>query len=348
MKIPQDPSFASVRKYISSIHRSGDKAAAIVQDLLTLARRGIKFTAVVNLNQVISEFIESPELEKIIFYHPRVKVETQLDENLLNILGSPVHLSKVLMNLISNAAEAMPWGGKLRISTKNQYLDQPINESDEITKGDYVMLKVADTGIGISREDMERIFEPFYTKKKMGRSGTGLGMAVVWGTVQDHNGYIMVHSEEGEGTTFTLYFPTTRQTGIEEEHQLSINKLKGNGESILVVDDVKEQREVIALMLRQLGYSVITVSSGEEAIEYITHHPLDLLLLDMIMDPGINGLETYKRILKMYPHQKAIVISGYSETQETKEVRQLGAGAYIKKPCGIETIGTAVKTELKK
>jgi CheY-like chemotaxis protein len=174
-------------------------------------------------------------------------------------------------------------------------------------------------------------------------------MAVVWGTVQDHDGYIRIQSKEGKGTTFTLYFPATRQTTlVEEEPHLSLDQLKGNGESILVVDDVEEQREVITLMLEQLAYSVNTVSSGEEAIEYITHHPVDLLVLDMIMDPGINGLETYKRILKIYPHQKAIIISGYSETEEIREVRQLGAGTYIKKPYGIETIGIAVRKELKK
>jgi ligand-binding sensor domain-containing protein/signal transduction histidine kinase/CheY-like chemotaxis protein len=348
-EIPREPAFDLIRKHISTMQRSGEKAAAIVQDLLTLARRGVKITEVVNLNQVITEFMQSPEMEKIFSNNPKVKVETQLDENLHNVLGSSVHLSKMLMNLSSNAAEAMPGGGKFLISTKNQYLDKPVTGYDEITKGHYVMLSAADTGIGIPKEDIGRIFEPFYTKKKMGRSGTGLGMAVVWGTVQDHNGYIRVQSKEGEGSTFTLYFPATRQSShAEEEPHLSYEKLKGNGESILVVDDVLEQREVITLMLQKLAYSVKTVSSGEEAIEYVTHHPVDLLVLDMVMDPGINGLETYKRIRKMYPRQKAIIISGYSETQEIKEVRQLGAGDYIKKPYGIETIGMAVKKELGK
>jgi ligand-binding sensor domain-containing protein/signal transduction histidine kinase/CheY-like chemotaxis protein len=347
--IPRESSYELIRKYISTMQRSGEKAAAIVQDLLTLARRGVKIIEVVNLNPVIHEFLESPELEKIISVNPKVKVETQLDEDLHNILGSTVQLSKVLMNLSANAAEAMPGGGKLRISTKNQYLDKPVTGYDEITKGDYVMFSVADNGIGISKEDIERIFEPFYTKKKMGRSGTGLGMAVVWGTVQDHNGYILVQSKQGEGTTVTLYFPATRQTTpVKQESELSLDQLKGNGESILVVDDVAEQREVLTLMLEKLAYSVNTVSSGEEAIEYVTHQPVDLLVLDMIMDPGINGLETYRRILEIYPHQKAIIISGYSETKEIKEVQQLGAGAYIKKPYGIETIGKAVKKELEK
>ncbi|UCH93765.1 MAG: response regulator [Candidatus Aminicenantes bacterium] len=350
MEIPRDSPFSSLRKHISTIQRSGEKAAAIVQDLLTLAGRSIKITEIVNLNQVICEFIESPELEKIISYHPKVKVETHLDENLHHISGSPVHLSKMLMNLSSNAAEAMPDGGKLVISTRNQSLDKPLNKPDEIAKSDYVVLNVVDNGIGISKADIDRIFEPFYTKKKLGRSGTGLGMSVVWGTVQDHNGYIDVQSEEGKGTTITLYFPAARQTSVpvEKDSPISIHQLKGNGESILVVDDVAEQREAARLILEHLGYTVNTVSSGEEAIEYTKNNPVDLLVLDMIMDPGINGLETYKHILKIHPLQKAIIVSGFSETQEVKEAQQLGAGSYVKKPYDLEKLGLAVKNELKK
>jgi len=347
--IPQESSFALIRKYISTMQRSGEKAAAIVQDLLTLARRGVKITEVVNLNQVISEFMGSPELEKLLSNNPQIKIETQLHENLLNIFGSSVQLSKALVNLASNAAEAITGAGRLRVSTKNQYLDKPLTGYDKITKGDYVVLRVDDTGIGISKEDIEHIFEPFYTKKKMGRSGTGLGMSVVWGTVQDHNGYIVVQSKEGEGTTVTLYFPATpKTTPMEKESEPEIDQLKGNGESILVVDDVAEQRELISLMLEKLAYAVNTVSSGEEAIKYITHHPVDLLVLDMIMDPGINGLETYKRILKMYPHQKAIIISGYTETRDINEAQKLGAGTYVKKPYTLAKLGIAVKNELEK
>jgi CheY-like chemotaxis protein len=195
---------------------------------------------------------------------------------------------------------------------------------------------------------MKRIFEPFYTKKKMGKSGTGLGMAVVWGTVQDHNGYITVQSNEGEksGSTFTLYFPSTWLSLVEDESHLSINELMGNGETILVVDDVEEQREVAAMLLNKLNYSVHVVNSGEEAIAYLKKQRVDLLVLDMIMDPGISGLETYKRVLHLYPHQKTILISGYTESEEVKEAQQLGAGYYLKKPYDLEKLGLAVKNEL--
>ncbi|NIM78840.1 MAG: response regulator [Candidatus Aminicenantes bacterium] len=345
LKIPQDD---PLRKHALAIQHSGEKAAAIVQDLLTLARRSVEVTKVVNLNQVVGEFMESPELMKILSYQPEIEVEDRLDKDLKNMIGSTVHLSKALMNLVSNAAEAMPGKGKIIISTFNTYFSQPLDGYREVVAGDYVALSVTDTGIGISEKDMTHIFEPFYTKKRMGKSGTGLGMTVVWGTVKDHNGYLTAKSEKGKGSAFTLYFPATQQKVIKEKLHVSIDQLMGNGESILVVDDVEEQREITTLILKQLGYSVQAVSSGEAAIETVKTRPVNLLVLDMIMDPGISGLETYKRILNMYPRQKAIIVSGYSETKEAKEALQLGAGTYIKKPFGMEQIGRAVKDELKR
>jgi CheY-like chemotaxis protein len=330
------------------MQQSGQKAAAIVQDLLTLARRGVVGTEVVNLNQIINLYLKSPEHEKLKEFYPDAKIESDLETDLLNIMGSPVHLSKSIMNLVNNAAEAMPDGGNIYISTENRYVDKPLKGYDDVEEGDYVILTVSDTGIGISSGNMERIFEPFYTKKVMGRSGTGLGMAVVWGTVKDHKGYIDVQSTEGKGTTFTLYFPATRKEISEEEKALPMEKYMGKGESILIVDDVKEQREIASGFLKKLGYSVTLVSSGEEAVDYVKDNSADLLVLDMIMDPGIDGFETYKRILQLHPGQKAIIASGFSETERIKETQRLGAGKYIKKPYTLEKIGLAVKKELEK
>jgi CheY-like chemotaxis protein len=252
-----------------------------------------------------------------------------------------------LINLVSNAAEAMPNGGQLIVATSNQYLDRPVKGYDNVEEGDYVVLSVSDTGEGITTADLKRIFEPFYTKKVMGRrSGTGLGLAVVWGTVKDHNGYINVQSEEGKGTTFTLYFPVTREEIYEEKISVPVSEYTGNGESILVVDDVKDQRELASHMLGKLNYNVATVSSGEEAMEYVKQNKVDLIVLDMIMDPGIDGLDTYKRILEINPKQKAIIVSGYSETERVKRAQVLGAGAYIRKPYLSERLGLAIKKEL--
>ena len=333
-------------KPILTIQKSGEKAAAIVQDLLTLARRGVAATEVVNLNSIVSEYLLSPEYERLLLDNPEVRVSHQLDANLLNILGSPVHLSKTIMNLVSNAAEAMPDGGKISIRSENRHEDKLLNAFDDIGKGDYVTLTVKDTGIGISPEDVERIFEPFYTKKSMGRSGTGLGMAVVWGTVKDHRGYIDIRSQEGKGTAITLYFPVTRQELDRSADLFDLEAIKGNGESILVIDDIAEQRQIATEMLEKLGYRVATVASGEEAVDYMVNHTVDLIVLDMIMDPGIDGLETYQKILQIRPGQRTIIASGYSESERVKEAQRIGAGTYIKKPYLIEKFGRAVKDEL--
>ena len=343
LELPED---SPLRRPIETIKNTGDKAAAIVEDLLTLGRRGVGIFEVVNLNLLISEYLNSPEYKKLMSFHSGVAMENDLEPDLLNMSGSAVHLSKTVMNLVSNAAEAMPEGGKLTISTENGYIDQPIGGYERVAEGDYVVLTVSDTGAGMSSEDMERIFEPFYTKKVMGKSGTGLGMAVVWGTVSDHNGYIDFQSVESEGTTFTLYFPATREELISQKPRQITENYMGKGETILIVDDVEEQREIASEILIKLGYSVKTAVSGEEAVAYMQNNSADLVILDMIMHSGIDGLETYKRILDIHPGQKAITVSGYSETQKVREAQKLGAQVYIKKPYALEKIGMSVRAEL--
>jgi PAS domain S-box-containing protein len=342
----QIPEESPMRRSLCAIKQSGERAAAIVQDLLTLARRGVTATEVVNLNTVISEYLQSPEYEKLMEFHPAVEIEMNLDTDLSNIMGSPVHLTKTVANLVSNAAEAMPEGGGITVSSQAVYLDKPIAGYEMVNEGDYVVLSVSDRGVGISGHDVTRIFEPFYTKKVMGRSGTGLGMAVVWGTVKDHSGYIDVTSSEAEGTTFKLYFPITRKGRDDTNEHMSIDRYSGSGEKILVIDDAESQREIASHLLKELNYDVDVASSGEEAIDRLKQGPADLLVLDMIMDPGIDGLETYKRILRVNEGQKAIIASGFSETDRVKEAQRLGAGAYVKKPYTLEKIGLAVRAEL--
>jgi PAS domain S-box-containing protein len=345
MELPDE---SPLKRPLLTIKKSGEKAAAIVQDLLTLARRGVTVTEVINLNHVILEYLASPEFEKLKYYHPDLTIKTELDPELFNMLGSPVHLSKTIMNLISNSAEAMPDGGTVHLTTENCYIDQPILGLEKVGKGDFVVLTISDTGIGIPPEDIERIFEPFYTKKVMGRSGTGLGMAVVWGTIKDHHGFIDIQSQEGKGTKFKIYLPITRKELEKEAPAVSLENYRGQGESILVVDDVKEQREITSGMLSKLGYLATSISSGEKAIEYMKNHSVDLIVLDMIMEPGINGLETYEQILDFHPDQKAIIASGFSETDQVRKALKLGAGTYLKKPYTIEKIAMAVRNELDK
>lgn len=337
-----------LRKPISIIQKAGQKAAEIVQDLLTLARRGVMTKQVMNINDIISDYMNSPEYASMKSFHPNISVEVNLDRNLLNISGSPIHIRKTIMNLVSNAAEAQPDSGRILISTYHHSVDIAQMGYEQIRQGDYIVLEISDKGCGISKEDLNRIFEPFYTKKVMGRSGTGLGMAVVWGTVQDHHGHIDIVSSPDEGSTFYLYFPVTKERIEKENDTIDLIDFKGEGQVVLIVDDVEEQRIVATSLLEMLNYTVVSVSSGEKAIDYLQTHEVDLILLDMIMEPGIDGLETYKRIIELRPHQKAIVASGYTNTNRVKQAQQLGVGQYIKKPYRVETIAVAVRNELEK
>jgi signal transduction histidine kinase/ActR/RegA family two-component response regulator len=344
MDLPDD---SNLRESIEAIQSSGQRAAAIVQDLLTVAR-GVAITKeALNLNTLVDEYLHSPEFKKIKQVYPFFSIKTNFDMDLFNIRGSHVHIRKSLMNLVSNAVDAINGNGTITISSMNRYMDRPIRGYDDVTIGEYVVLSVLDDGSGISSDDLDRIFEPFYTKKIMGRSGTGLGLAVVWNTMLDHKGYIDVLTDE-HGTAFELYFPATREKLSVKDLSIPMEDYKGNGETILVVDDVESQRDISCRMLEILGYKTKALPSGEEAVEYLKENTSDLIILDMIMDPGINGRETYERIIDIHPEQKAIVVSGFAVTDDVKAVQKLGAGKYIKKPYTIKKIGLAVKEELKK
>ncbi len=331
---------------LAAIRDSGMRAAAIVQDLLTLARRGVTSRKVLNLNDVVAEYMASPQHAKLASFHPGVKFEVELDARLLNVKGSGVHLRTTVMNLVSNAAEAMPAGGRVRIRTENRYVDRATDGYSDVAEGEYAIFRIEDDGIGISQEDLNRIFEPFYTKKKMGRSGTGLGMALVWGTVQDHCGHVHVDSEEGRGTTIEVMFPVTGGSLEEREGTVPVEEYVGRGEALLVVDDVPEQRDIARMILAKLNYVAEAVPSGEAAVEYLSSRSADLVILDMIMGPGIDGLETYSRILHRNPAQRAIIVSGFSETDRAREAQRLGATGYVKKPYTLEALGMAVREAL--
>ncbi len=342
MIIKDDP---KARRMIEGIRESGKRASEIVADLLTVARGVVATREVKNLNSLIAEYLESPEFIKLKSLHGEVEFKSELDPDLINISCSPVHIRKCLMNLSANAAEAMHQGGKITISTRNVYLDQVLPEFHNLPIGEYAVLRVSDTGSGISANDITRIFEPFYTKKVLGRSGTGLGLSVVWNSVQNHGGSVFVTSDS-RGSTFELYFPASRGAISESPADVKIDSLQGKGETILVIDDEPHQREIATCMLTSLGYQVNSVASGEEALNYIRERPADLLVLDMIMDPGMRGRETYEKILQIRPGQKAIIASGFSNDLEVKKTQEMGAGAFVKKPYLLSQIGQAVQQAL--
>ena len=332
------------REYIRQIQKSGEKASIIVKDLLTLARRGVKVSQVINMDSLIQDYFTSPEYLDLATRFPEIKFNINLNAGSLNIMGSPFHMSKCLMNLISNAAEAMPGGGKICVITQSCAMKKPDKKNSGIKKSRYIKLIISDSGIGIPRKNLKKIFDPFYTRKKMDRSGTGLGMTIVWTTVKDHNGFIDVKSREGKGTTFSLYFPVTRKQHKDEE-VFRHDKIKGQGEKILVVDDMPDQQELASKMLTALGYEVTCVSTGRAAIEHITSTRTDLVLLDMVLGSRFDGLETFREIQKQAPDQKVFIVSGLSETSRIKKALTLGVRKHIKKPYTMKTIGLAINRE---
>lgn len=250
-------------------------------------------------------------------------------------------------NLMTNAMEAFENNtGNVSISTSNEQIWLKKDQIEQgIEPGEYVLLTILDDGPGISEEDLDHIFEPFYSKKVMGKSGTGLGLAIVWNNVQDHNGRILVMSTD-KGTQFQVSLPVTTEKNVPQIQSEKKDNLRGAGEHILVVDDELHLRNIANLILTNMGYRVDTFSSGEAAIEYVRNHHVDLLVIDMLMEPGINGLKTYKEILKLHPNQKAIIASGYSESSDVRATLTLGANGFIKKPYSIHQIGLAVKEAL--
>jgi signal transduction histidine kinase/CheY-like chemotaxis protein len=345
MDTPEDSPF---REPLETIKKSGLKAAAIVEDLLTLSRRRVANREVLDINIAVAECVVSPEVERIRLFHPKIDISVDHEDIPLKIKGFPIHFAKTLTNLISNAAEAMADGGKIVIKTSREIISENNRPDSKMADGEYAVLGVTDEGEGIAEEEKEKIFEPFYTKKEMGRSGTGLGMTIVWNSVKDHEGFIFIDSIKGRGTTFHIYIPATNEPLPEKKSKPSSSLRRGKGESILVVDDVKEQRDIASNILTTLGYSVAVKSNGEEALEHIKNHPADLVLLDMIMQKGMDGLDTFQKIHEINPDQKVIIISGYSETDRLKKALELGAGLYLKKPYLMETVAYAVREELDK
>ncbi len=339
------PKDSPQRKSIETIRDSGLRAADIIQDLLTLARRGVVNKQLLDLNELIRQYGSSPEYHKLLGYYPQTEVRYDLEEPLAPVLGSPTALKKVIMNLISNGAEAQPGGGCLFIVSRNMYLEKPLQGLQPIAAGNYILFRVKDEGEGISPTDLQRIFEPFYTRKVMGRSGTGLGLTVVWGSIEDHNGGIDISSSPGAGTTIDIYLPVSTEK-ISPAEKEPPAELFGTHQTILVVDDEDHQRDIACAILKRLQYQVYAVASGEEAVAFVTNKKVDLVVLDMILTGGIDGFETYRQILELHPGQKAIIASGFSETDRVQKTHDLGAGICIRKPYTLQQLSVAVWKEL--
>lgn len=342
MELPGD---SPLRRPVEAMHASGLRAAAVVSDLLTVARGVASPREPVDLNGLVREYLDSPEYESLTEAHASVTLLPWLSEEPPHVSGSTVHLRKVLMNLVTNAFEAVPGEGHVLVSTELRELSEPLDGAEPAPAGRWSVLTVSDDGPGIGESDREHIFEPFYTRKVMGRSGTGLGLAVVWNTVLDHDGHIRV-STGPDGTAFTLFFPWISAAPEARPSELPLIDYAGSGERVLVVDDEPLQREIACSLLEKLGYRADSAESGEAALEYLRDRPADLVLLDMVMEPGMNGRETFERILEIRPGQRALVASGMAETEEFRRMKTLGASSLLKKPYTLKKLGIRIRESL--
>lgn len=327
-----------LREPIQAILASGKRAAAVVSDMLTLSKGAASNRENVSLNALVSEYLDSLEFRKLTGDNGNLKIISELSDKPLFVYCSPIHIQKVIMNLITNSIEALEENGELRITTSAQPGDR---KSDNGKAASYGVLTITDNGGGIRPQDVEHIFEPFYTRKVMGKSGTGLGLTIVKNVIREHHGHIDLKSDE-QGTTFTVsiplgYDPADKRRAIQADENLT-----GSG-TILLVDDELLQRDLGFRVLSSLGYSVVTVPSGEEALEYLAHNRVEVLILDMMMAPGINGLETYRRAVENNPGQKALIVSGFAANKDINSALELGVSGFVPKPYSISQLGKAVK-----
>ncbi len=341
MRLPEE---SPLREDIEKIRKAGTRAADIVADMLTVTRGTAATRKVECLNDLIIEILDSPEFLQIQKDSSTLSCKSVLAPDLLNISCSVMHIRKSVLNLLLNAAEALEGDGSITIRTENCYIEKPVAENQFMKPGEYVLLSITDTGPGIAPADQKHIFDPFYSKKVMGKSGTGLGLTIVKNSVQDHGGDILLTSST-EGTTFSLYFPTTR-TQIDTTSPQKIPLLQGKGEKVLVVDDEALQRDIAKELLLSLGYRVQCCDSGEAAVELTQKEVFDLLILDMLMDPGINGRECFEQIRKHQPQIKAIIVSGYSKSEEVECALNQGVSYFMRKPYTLQQLSKTIEMTL--
>ncbi|MEK6678679.1 MAG: ATP-binding protein [Nitrospirota bacterium] len=327
MKFENDNDVQS-NSYLMNIISAGEKAANMTNSLLSFSRKRIINIRPALLNDIIKGMEKL--LQRVITEN--VEFKTALTDKGTIIMADTGQIEQVLLNLVANARDAMPKGGTVFIKTEVVNVDEVFVRSHGYGKpGDYVLLSVSDTGIGMDEMTKERIFEPFFTTKEVGK-GTGLGLSIVYGIVKQHNGYIDVNSELGKGTTFNIYFPIIEST-LESTETKKKAVHTGGTETILLAEDEIEVRRLVKTVLEEFGYKVIEAADGEDAVDRFMENKdeINLILLDVIM-PKKNGREAYNKIKNISPDVKAIFISGYTEDIIKREdIFEMGLN-FIAKP----------------
>ncbi|MCX7792909.1 MAG: transporter substrate-binding domain-containing protein [Thermodesulfovibrionales bacterium] len=335
--------YPELKRHIDAVLESAEKAASLIKQLLAFSRKQVMKPQVMNLNEIVLGI--SKLIKKIIGEDIELKLD--LYPSLWNIKADPAQIEQVVMNLVSNASDAMPDGGVLTIHTSNTFFDDDCAMTEpSVTPGEYVMLAVEDTGIGMTEEVKARIFEPFFTTKEKGK-GTGLGLATVYGIVKQSGGHISVHSEQGRGSTFKIYFPKTDEQPAQISSTLFPESIPSGDESILIVEDNKAVREFMKSVLIELGYRVYEAEDGIKALEILKEKEgkVDLLITDLIM-PKMRGDRLAKEVEALYPGLKILLISGYTEDIKIEKGSFKQEIKFLDKPLNARQLAVVVREVL--
>jgi PAS domain S-box-containing protein len=322
---PDDADYARLKE----VERAALRASELTQQLLTFSRKVESKVRPVDLNQQVREIHRI--LERTI---PKmIDIEMSLHEDLYTINADPAQLEQIVMNLCLNARDAMPDGGRLVLETRNATLNESYCKRHmDCLPGEYVLLSISDNGCGMDAETLQRVFEPFYTTKRIGK-GTGLGLSMVYGIIKSHRGHVVCKSEPGEGTRFEIYFPVIRPGTVESPEEEEVRLPDGGSETLLVVDDEEPLLNLVEHMLSRFGYRVLKATSGEQAVKLFKQHQdtISLVVLDLIM-PGIGGLACLEALLRMDPGVKVLIASGYLSQEQVEKSMSKGAIDVIRKP----------------
>lgn len=343
-----------IKQDLEMIQNSAQKAIEILGNLITLGQMKDCSMQPLNLNEIVEDIVNSPYLKIQKQTFPLIEFQVELAHQIPPITGCRQNLLELINNLIANAYFSITDSGMVRLSTEFVKINEPIPGFEVIEAGEYVVLKVADTGPEMNEEEINRFFEPFAGKMdaKYSQRGKGLGTAVAYAIIKGHKGIIDVKSCRGKGTEVIIYFPAYAGPTqlLEQSDNVDIHGI----EQIVVVDDDPELRKTTMGYLRSIGYKTIGARNGREAVELVKNaaqgqgQAIDLVIIDMIMGDDFDGLDTYKAILQFNPHQKAIIASGFSITDRIKSAMQIGVGQYILKPYEHEDLAKAVRKELDK
>jgi len=323
---------------LKAIQEQVVSGADLTRQLLGFARGGRYVVKPANMNDILQQ-------TSSLFWRTKkeISVYHKYEKNLWTVEVDRGQMDQLFMNLYMNAWQAMPGGGEINIMTENVLGDKKHPLHDSITDVRYVKVSIADTGTGMDESTKERIFDPFFTTKGMGRGGTGLGLATVYGIVKGHNGMIDVYSELGQGTTFNIYLPASDEEVVTEKTFVE-DFVPGGAETVLLVDDEKTVIEVCKEMLESLGYTVYVAQNGEEAMTVYMEKrkQIDLVILDMIM-PGISGGETFDRLRKINPEIQILLSSGYSIDGEAQQIIDRGCKGFLQKPFQLKILAQNVR-----